>query len=48
MSLTASYLVEVALVPFDKASISGGTLYVTVSGAGATANIYVATIKNRQ
>jgi len=48
MSLTASYLVEVALVPFDKASIPGGTLYVTVSGAGATANIYVATIKNRQ
>lgn len=48
MALTESYTVEVALVPVDKASISGGTLYVEVSGAGATANIYVTTIKNRQ
>jgi len=40
--------VEVALVPTDKASIPGGVLYVTVSGSGATANIYVNTIKNRQ
>lgn len=48
MSLTASYLTEVALIPTDKASISGGTLYVTVSGAGATANIYIILIKNRQ
>ena len=40
--------VEVALIPTDKAAISGGTLYVTVSGSGATANIYVATFKNRQ
>lgn len=48
MELSASYLVEVALVTVDKASISGGTLYVEISGVGATANIYVATIKNRQ
>ena len=40
--------IEVALIPTDKAAISGGTLYVTISGAGATANIYVATFKNRQ
>lgn len=48
MSLTASYVTEVSLIPTDKASISGGTLYVTVSGAGATANIYIICIKNRQ
>jgi len=48
MVLSSSYTVEVALVPTDKASITGGVLYVTVSGSGATANIYVNTIKNRQ
>jgi hypothetical protein len=48
MSLSDTSVVEVALIPTDKASITGGTLYVTVSGAGATANIYIATIKNRQ
>jgi len=47
MSLTASYITEVALIPVDKASISGGTLYVTISGAGATANIDILTVKNR-
>jgi hypothetical protein len=48
MSLSASNTIEAALVPIDKAAISGGVLYVTVSGAGATANIYIATFKNRQ
>ena len=48
MSLSASYLTEVALIPTDKASISGGTLYVTVAGWGATANLYIILIKNRQ
>jgi hypothetical protein len=49
MSLVAvTNPIEVALIPTDKAAISGGTMYVTVSGAGATANIYVATFKNRQ
>lgn len=48
MNLSATYVAEVALVPVDKASIPGGTLYVTISGVGATANIYIATIKNRQ
>lgn len=48
MSLSSTYVVEAALIPTDKASIPGGTLYVTVSGSGATANIYVATFKNRQ
>jgi hypothetical protein len=47
MSLSASYVTEVALIPTDKASISGGTLYVTISGTGATANINILTIKNR-
>ena len=48
MVLSPSYVTEVALIPTDKASIPGGTLYVTVSGAGATANIYIILIKNRQ
>jgi hypothetical protein len=48
MSLSASYLTEVAMVPIDKSSIPGGVLYVTVSGAGATATIHVLTVKNRQ
>ena len=48
MSLSATYMAEAALVPIDKASIPGGVLYVTVSGVGAVANIYVATFKNRQ
>ena len=48
MVLSPSYLTEVALIPTDKASITGGTLYVTVTGAGATANIYIICIKNRQ
>jgi hypothetical protein len=48
MALTPTYTVEAALVATDKASIPGGILYVTVSGVGATANIYVATFKNRQ
>jgi len=48
MSLSATNTIEAALVPIDKAAISGGVLHVTISGAGATANIYVATFKNRQ
>lgn len=48
MSLSSVYTVEAALIPIDKASISGGTLYVTITGTGATANIYIATFKNRQ
>jgi hypothetical protein len=40
--------IEVALIPTDKASLPAGIIYVTVSGVGATANIYVATFKNRQ
>jgi hypothetical protein len=47
MSLNVTYTTEVALIPIDKASISGGTLYVTISGVGATANINILTIKNR-
>jgi hypothetical protein len=48
MILSASYLTEVAVIPVDKSSISGGNLYVTVSGSGATATIHVLTVKNRQ
>lgn len=48
MVLSSTAVTEVALIPTDKSSVTGGTLYVTVSGVGATANIYIILIKNRQ
>ena len=48
MNLSTGNPTEVSLVPTDKNSVTGGTLYVDISGAGATANIYIILLKNRQ
>lgn len=49
MELTESgNQIEVAIVPVDKAALTAGVIYFTVSGSGATANVYMQTFKNRQ
>lgn len=48
MELTASYVIETATINMEIAYAGDATLYVEVSGAGATANIYAILINNRQ
>jgi hypothetical protein len=47
MELTPSYLTEVAMIPADQASLTANTLYVDISGVGATADIFIILINNR-